>query len=295
MMRHVLAVLLVAWLVPAPACASDEPRPHLDVSITLEDSVFLEGQSIYAIFRTQNRGGAEVQHIAPLAPEYGFMTLTLVSSDRGGRFPCLIDDDLRYIGKGVTLRPGEVMCDARDLTTYFGLSQPNPASVAGGFGYPELPVGRYSLHWEYRYSIQAGEATRITGKEISFVVNALTSEPKEQQLIEAFMRGKPRVGLDRSPFHEYSQQSLPRFLGSRYLMRVYMSTGPLLKTSDFDQIFSGVRRNGAPPQRRAALLAARLTMTDYKGRFTSAWKQGMRPGLSTQLERDVLTIEPRHP
>lgn len=291
------AVLLIGmWaivLVMSSSCHAAERVQSFDVQITLEDSVFLEGQSIFAMFCFRNHGSAGRDHVLPLSPEYGFTRLELIRADSGERIPYIMPTDGHYVGKGKSVGANRSMCEARDLTLYFGITSPGPSTVAGRLGYPNLPAGNYVLRWSY--TTAQGGSEKFKGTDIRFSVKPLSSDPTERALMEEFLAGLPSVGLDRSALHRYALARLPRFYASRYLLRVYMSTGTLLRTLDFDKILMGVIGAGVPSRRRAALLAARLSMRDYQGRFTEEWKDSVRPKLASEIERDVLTIEPGRP
>lgn len=271
--------------------------PTTVLTVTLEDSVFLEGQSVYCILRLRNAGKMDVVDVAPLALSARYFRPTLVRKETGEALRSVVPQVKGNRAKdGPTLRPGAIQCVATDLSLHFGVIAENPANLSTRLGYPSLPVGEYLLRWEY--SIHTGHREgvvpeAIAGGGISFSVRPLSSAPGEQALVGDFLGGLPIVRNDRRPLHSYARNWLPRFYGSKYLMRIYLSTGQLLNDLDFDQIYKQATLAGSPPERLATLLGVRLSMTDTRGQFTSTWKRSMAPRMSSQLERDVLSIEPR--
>jgi hypothetical protein len=157
-------------------------------------------------------------------------------------------------GEGRTLGAGRVLCDVSDLTLYFGTNA-DPYAFASRPGEPYLPVDGHVLKWEYQLHTgnRKGLApVALRGPDIAFSVESVAKDPGEQALLGEFLSGLPSVGVERSLLHQYARLWLPRFYASRYLLDVYMATGQLLDSLDFDEIFDGVWRAGAPPGRRAA-------------------------------------------
>jgi len=68
---------------------------------------------------------------------------------------------------------------------------------------------------------------------------------------------------------------------------------PIFHSLDFDDIFRQVTAAGAPAERRAVLLALRLSMIDRAGRFTPEWRARLAQTLESQIERDVLEMPRR--
>jgi hypothetical protein len=200
---------------------------------------------------------------------------------------------------GPTLQPGEVSCDVRDLTAYFGTTPADTLGFAGRLGSPSLPAGEYVLEWEYYLHTRRvnGKAPSILrGERIPFSIKKLSSDPKEEALVTEFLAGLPRAkGLDRRALQEYTAAWLPRFYGSKFLLAAYLNIGSLLNVVDFDPIFEGASSAGAPPERLATLIGVRLGMVDHRNQFTPEWKARMKRRLTHQLELDVLSIEPRRP
>ena len=170
-MRRPLCAALTVWLAAVAVSAApnaEASKNTLEVQVVLEDSVFLEGQSIYAILTAHNVGTDTLRGLPPLAPVYGFTKLELSRQASGERLPSIMPGEGRYTGKGRSLRPGELFCEAQDLTLYFGNVRAAESGVAGNFGYPDLPIGEYALRWSY-LPVRSGY-NAITGREIRFSV-----------------------------------------------------------------------------------------------------------------------------
>jgi hypothetical protein len=187
--------------------------------------------------------------------------------------------------------PGAVGCSVFDLTPRF-THPPSAGNLSERLEFSALPVGDYVVRWDYMPKVEKGrESDRIRGREIPFTVLPLSTAPQEQALVSEFLAALPSVGwVDDS-----ARAWLPRFYGSKFLLRVYMRTACRLNELDFDEIWNGVKRAGASPERCASLLALRLSLTDTAGHFTPEWKERIAPTLTSQIERDVLTIVPRKP
>jgi hypothetical protein len=293
----VVGLVMLALTQPCQCLAADQAEPA-SLEIQLEDKIFLEGQSVYMIACVRNTGTLEIYDVAPLPPGAGYLRLGLFRRDTGERLTNTMPIDGRS-ELGPTLRPGEVLCDVRDLTAYFGDTSTDTLGFAGRLGSPSLPAGEYVLEYEYYLHTRrvGGDArSMLKGERIPFSIKKLSSDPKEEALVTEFLAGLPRVeGLDRRPLQDYTKSWLPRFYGSKFLVRAYLTTGPLLKVLDFDPIFEGALRAGAPPERLATLIGVRLRMVDQRNQFTPEWKGRMKNNLTHQVELDALSIEPRHP
>lgn len=288
-------MFLLALSVPESTCLAVD-RESATLQVQLEDSVFLEGQTVYMIACLHNDGNVAIVDVAPLPPRMGYMRVDLMRKDTGEHMLRTMPIGA-FRDEGATLGPGQVLCAVRDLTLYFGVTPRDSAGFASRIGSDYLPAGEYTMKWQY--DLHTGNHKRIPQVtlvgELEFSVRHLASDPRELSLVSEFLTGLPRVGTNRSSLHVYARAWLPRFYGSKYLMRLYMATGTLLNDLDFDAIFDGVSQAGAPPERRAALLGIRLSMTDYRNNFDSGWRERTKRHVKHQLERDVLSIEPRRP
>jgi hypothetical protein len=258
---------------------------NFSLSVALEDSVFLEGQSVYAILcvknatpRTVMEPGIRIEHFRA----------RLMRTDTGQELrQAMSHGSLFGQLNGLILRQGEVRCSVLDLARLgSGPPKPNPWQLP----WMSLESGSYALVWEVRLRPQGDDAPR-TG-EVRFTVRPLAENDREFSLIRSF---ESDLHHHRLALPHYAREKLPEFYGSKFLIRVYLKTGPLLDELDFDEIYDGVIQAGASAERRAALLGLRLSMTDSSGRFTPEWRRRMSRKVESQIERDVLSIVPRRP
>lgn len=298
-MTTTMAVLVVgAAFVSASSARADEGEQGAALAVTLEDSVFAEGQSIYMLMRLRNTGRTDLTDVSMLTPRAGFLRLNLTRLDTGVR----LRETMPILGgspdwEGTVVRPGHLLCTVRDLLSYFGTESSEGSSISDRLAMPSLPAGTYRLDWQY--TLHTGHNASLPrvvlkGGSVRFSIVPLAHFPDELKLVNDSLRGLPvvRPGEDRVSLHAHCREWLPRFYGSRFLIRVYLDTGVLLDSLDFDAIVDGAIKAGAPPGRVAALLGVRLSMTDVRGQFTPEWKQRMAQKATSALEREILTMTP---
>lgn len=279
---RLLAWIGILWLFSC-GTLTEASGAELHLSITLEDSVFLEGQSVYAFFCARN-----VTLRTVLEPDIRIeeFRARLSRTDTGEVLKSRISgDDIFGMLRGLTLRQGEARCYYVLDLAKFGVQSPDSVNLSGRQHDLSLEPGSYVLNWEYRYRPHPGND--LLKGEARFTVHPLTSDPRELSLVRSFLAGR------EGPLPPYARQRLPEFYRSKFLLRVYLYTGPLIDELNFAEIFEEVVRAGAPAQRRAALLALRLSMTDRRDQFSSHWRGQMLKKVESQVERDALSIVPR--
>jgi len=306
MNRFVCGILVALGIAYAPPRVASEGEVQdagqraAELTVTLEDSVLVEGQSAYMILRLRNRDAKALDDVAEMRPSGHAMRLMLKRTDTGELQPYTGHiRETQVVEEGSHLPPSEMRCEVWDLAIYFGQRDPKGTGLAERLGYKSLRPGSYELSWEY--DLHTGSRpgipkVRMAGAGIRFRVVPVETAVKERALVAGFLAGLPitKPGGDRSALHSYAREWLPQFYASPYLIRVYLSTGLLLNDLDFDAIYKGARRAGASSGRLAALLGVRMSMTDTRGKFTEAWRASMRRNVPSQLERDVLMIAPAH-
>jgi hypothetical protein len=191
--------------------------------------------------------------------------------------------------QGSTLPPGEVRCALFDVLLHYGQDPPGSSDLAGLLRSTWLPAADYILYWDYVPDAARPWSKVLFRGEIPFSIRPLSTDPREQALVSEFLSAMPAVGWTK----QHCRAWMPRFYGSKFLILIYLSTGQLLDTLDFDDIFKQVTAAGAPAERRAALLALRLSMNDRAGRFTPEWRARLAPTLDSQIERDILATPTR--
>ena len=266
--------------------------PPLTVALTLEDSTFLVGQSIYLIARLRNNGAPSDRGVPH---SLGYFRIKLYSKATGQLMrdvlPAGSRDGFGFpLFQGTTLPPGEVRCALFDILLHYGQDPPRSSFLPGLLRSTGLPAADYILYWDYVPDEAHPWAPPVLFRgEIPFSIRPLSTDHQEQALVSEFLSAMPTVGST----NQHCRAWLPRFYGSKFLILIYMSTGQLLDALDFDDIFRQVTAAGAPAERRAALLALRLSMIDHAGRFTPEWRARLAQTLESQIERDVLAMPRR--
>jgi hypothetical protein len=265
--------------------------PPLTVALTLEDSTFLVGQSIYLIARLRNNGAPSDRGVPH---SLGYFRIKLYSKATGQLMrmfcrPALVTA-LDSTLQGTVLPPGEVRCAVFSILLHYGQDPPRSSFLPGLLRSTWLPAADYILYWDYvPDKAYPWRPPVLFRGEIPFSIRPLSTDPQEQALVSEFLSAMPTVGST----NQHCRAWLPRFYGSKFLILIYMSTGHLLDALDFDDIFRQVTAAGAPAERRAALLALRLSMIDHAGRFTPEWRARLAQTLESQIERDVLAMPRR--
>ncbi len=264
------------------------------LSIVLEDSILAEGQTIYMLIRLKNEGDQPLADLAPLA---GYLSLRLFRADSLREILPAPWGSAVEPTAGETLGIGAEKVVVRNLAIHFSTPPTDINGIAPRLGEPSLEPGRYRL--EARYTAhpsrrkEHGLAT-LDIAPVMFEVRPLRDFPEEAARVKTFLDGLPHlgIGIERSPLSPYASSRLQEFLGSRFLLLIYLSQGALLDSTDFDKLFAGVVSAGAPATRRAALLGLRLSMTDRKGEFTEEWRRRMRGIVTSEIERSALSMVP---
>jgi hypothetical protein len=280
-LTRIVAVGFIILGALSCACLQSACGGDLSLSVALEDSVFLEGQSVYAFLCARN-----VTRRTVMEPDLRIVHFRarLVRTDTGQELHSNISGRVLFPQTyGAILRQGEIRCSyVYDLASRFGVGRSDSVNLWGRVGYRGfLKPGPYALSWEYRFRPQRED--KLLKGEVRFTVRSLASDTLELSLVRSFLSDLPAFDLDRGLLHRYAREKLPQFYGSKFLLRVYLTTGALLDELNLDEIFEGMKRAGAPAERRAALLALRLSMTDRRGQFTPQWKREMLRRVESQV------------
>jgi hypothetical protein len=265
--------------------------PPLTVALTLEDSTFLVGQSIYLIARLRNNGAPSDRGVPHTL---GYFRIKLYSKATGQLMRDVLPAGSRDgFGFPLTiLPPGEVRCALFDILLHYGQDPPRSSFLPRLLRSTWLPAADYILYWDYVPDrAHPWRPPVLFRGEIPFSIRPLSTDLQEQALVSEFLSAAPTVGST----NQHCRAWLPRFYGSKFLILIYMSTGQLLDALDFDDIVRQVTAAGAPAERRAALLALRLSMIDHAGRFTPEWRARLAQTLESPIERDVLAMPRRVP
>jgi hypothetical protein len=209
----------------------------LYVSVVLEDSVFLEGQTAYAIVCVRNATRRTVMESDLRIEQF---RAKLVRTDTGEELRSNYSGSPLFWGvEGMTLKKGEIRCSQiSNLASKFGVESRDSMNLSDRVGdRASLGPGPYALTWEYRFRPRRDD-TLLKG-EVRFIVRPLASDAGEISLVRSFLSELPPFDFEREPLHRYAREKLPQFYGSKFLLRVYTTTGLLLGELDFDETSKG--------------------------------------------------------
>lgn len=285
-MRATLNVGFACWLgmsvcLPSTARGADE---NVAVSISLEDSLLYEYQTIYMVIHLQNKGTETVRNMGPLKPPDDFLKLTLRRDGAAEPLRPRESSGRQLLsGEFPGLAPGESRCEVRDLLTFYGQPGTPRVGVPTETQWPHLPPGRYSLSGTYL--IHPNSDRRVSVPPVRFEVRALSPRQGDFKLLQSYLRAK---GHFREPGASFFRSWFRRFALSPYSIRIFRDAGPAMSSIDIGPVLDAMRKGRVSPGRRAALIGVRCLIDPRVSERDPKWYGRMIVASTSELERCVL-------
>lgn len=288
-MRRTLTFCLLGALVsPLSPCSATvvgrglDPTDSLELTLSIEDSVFLEHEEISVVTCATNLSSRVLLAIA--SPSYlcGHFDFDLFNVRTGHRMRRAFHS-CGFVTGVWDLKPGESLCDITSLDTHFGGYRSGPTTLRGGMDGSSMPAGRYRLSAHYPARVPHDREHRqfwIRTDPVEFRIDSLASSPDEVALAEAFDRLGPFPSVATTSLRDLCVAWLPRFYDSALFRPIYWRARIRRPQPPLDTLLHDLRALQPRPFRRIILAN---TYMKLRGDFD--------PNLADTLER-YLAIPP---
>ena len=224
MRRLAILALLVCLGSPTSGFAAVrgsafDPVDSLELQVFLEDSVFVENQSVEVFVCATNRSHRMIPAIKK--PEYfcGYFDFSLIDVETGkglGRsyFSC------GWMYGAYNLAPGASLCSRTQLEYHYGSRR----AKFLGQDEPALRPGRYRLSAYYPVRLPQDEHHRqfsLISSPIEFRIDSLALYPGERDLLASFAAEGQRQTPYTTDYRDRCARWLPRFYVSRFFEMAY--------------------------------------------------------------------------
>ncbi len=289
-----IATSLAFIVVPAASWAHDDPSKTTRLELSLDDSVYVQGQAILALVRFRNEGRDTLRDLAHMDPHLGYLQFRLRDSISGKMIPRVGFPALTSPAReGPSLSRHGVICQVVDLLTQFGnrpLERDEFLNLA--LAESSLPVGRYEI--SCTFNVRSGfnkhlGAFQVQSRTVSFRVVPARQSVSGERLLAALRRNAAwapyRVGRQAQ---EQCRSHLAEALRSPYAYQVFQCAWPLLQGHGIDSLLAQEVGAGVSPVRSGALLWLACAWHENPARHGAAWLRARRAAARSQVERDIL-------
>jgi hypothetical protein len=271
-------------------CGLCEGREEIELSLSLDDSVYLSDQPILTIITAKNAGDVEFRDLAPLYPGDRFIDLRLTNMDSGKPVSFAAPRPLSgYTAEGLRLQPGESELEAINLQQWFGRRVGD--GIAARLGAHSLLPGSYRLDATFHARIGAAvhlPAILSVSHPAYFKVVPIETAPSEVHLVNDFLRDCPADWMDIEAINRYCAAQLSRFLHSKYLVLVYYQSGPGILKVPIDSLMHWVDPSGRGTTRAAYLIGLRSKTEHLGTKEKLEWLNNLRLRRQDDLSRRVI-------
>lgn len=277
------------WVPETPVGSAEAAAPRLALSVELDTSEYAIGQPVLALISVKNDGDDTFRDLTTLDPGAGFLRIRLL---RGGiALPWTgHHDDIAFGGEGISLRPGEEVCETTDLLSWFGSAQRIEIPGHGEFPRVGLGAGEYSVVAEL--SARTGVArslpqVEVQSNTIAFsVISTIEKADEEWRILEAIDR-LTRDGTGPTMTAGERKQLGLSSLGSRYFY--YLLQWLRLSEADLPAkgLIGSMRSKGRTPVFMAAAVDSRCVIQELGDAEKKHWIENLR---STTAEPEVRRV-----
>lgn len=261
-MRRTFTFCLLGVLVsPLSPCSATvvgrglDPTDSLELTLSIEDSVFLEHEEISIITCATNRSARVLPAIASpsyLCGHFDFELINLRTGRRMGR----AFHSCGFVTGAWDLKPGESLCDITSLDGHFGGYRPGPTTLRRGMDGSSIPPGRYRLSAHYPARVPNDREHRqfqIRTEPVEFRIDSLASSPHEAALAEAFDRLGPFPSVATDSLRDLCVAWLPKFYDSPLFRPIYWRARLRLPQPPLDTLLQDLGALQRRPFRRIVI------------------------------------------
>jgi|GEM_PF-5974123 hypothetical protein len=288
-MRQTLTLCLLGTLAFPPSRCSAivvgrgfDPTDSLELTLSIEDSVFLEHEEISVITCATNLSSRILSAITRPSYLCGQFDFELVDQ-RTGRRMSRAFHACGFVTGAWDLKPGESLCDIAGLASHFGGYRPGLSTLRRGMDGSSIPPGRYRMSAHYPARVphdREHRQFRIQTESVEFRVDSLASSRDEVALAEAFDGLGPFPPVATDSLRDLCVVWLPRFYGSAYFHSIYWRARLRLPQPPLDTLLQDLRALQRSPFRRIVIANTYLKLA-----------RDLAPSLVDTLER-YLEIPP---
>ena len=261
----------------------------LAVSLTIDETRYLEGQRIETSLCIRNIGPADARDVPPVSPYGDYLQLELRNLITGQTLHPWRVPPLQDAQEGYRLGRGEALCEAFNLLTWYG-DEDGPL-LTRCLGAHSLPPGRYRLAASlpsHTGSVAGLIPEVLRFSPVEFEVAPISAEKSEQELTNRFLAGYSPADANHPLMQEHCKKWLSAFSGSRFYLLIYYNTGTLMRSTPLDHLLTALDAKGGNGVRQASLLSLRCAIEKLPDQAKRTWMMDLRARRADSLSRDVL-------